>query len=193
MSKKRKTTNFKKEGYEVMLDLETLSTRPNASIVVIAAIKFRKNEKIHNFDKIRGKNKFYLRIDTKSCTKIGLHIDPKTVEWWKTQDKNIQKEVFGGKRISIKKALKKFSEWFGDCENIWSQGATFDIPILAETYRRCKMDVPWKYYNARDTRTIYDIADLKVWDLPNDNLHHALYDCWRQIWGVKTSIIRLNL
>jgi hypothetical protein len=174
---------------EVMIDLETLSTRSHATILVLAAIKFNRYA---NPVPLEEMDTFYVRIDRNSCTEVGMHSSQKTMDWWNTQERKIRDEAFGG-RVPIKKALKEFSKWFKGSKLIWSNGACFDIPILDEAYKRCNMEAPWKFYNARDTRTIWDLADVNPWDLPKASLHHALHDCHRQIWGVKTAMDRLGL
>ena len=177
---------------EVMLDLETLSTRNCAAILVIAGIKFNLNSDSVPLDKVDKKNTFYRRIDADSCKEIDLHVDEKTVAWWKTQDEKIQEEAFGKERIPLKQALQEFSSWYGNSSKIWSQGANFDIPILDEAYQRCGMSSPWKFWSVRDTRTVYDLAGLSARDFPQDNLHHALHDCQRQIDALKKSMRRIR-
>lgn len=179
---------------EVMLDLETLSTSGNASILIIAGIKFDRNQDKKPLLAIKDMPKsdiFYMKIDSNSCAKIGLDIDPETVDWWGKQSKKIRDEAFGGKRVPLKEALMAFSKWFGNCKYIWSNGACFDVPILENVYRKCKVKTPWKFYNVRDTRTIWDLAGIKSRDLPQNDLHHALADCHRQIWGVQKSMLKL--
>lgn len=173
---------------EVMLDLETLSTRSNAVILVIAGVKFDRKDKhipVENMDT------FYRRVDIESCKAVGMDINQDTVKWWNSQEKKVRDEAFNGDRFPLKQALREFTTWYGNAKTIWSQGATFDIPILAEAYARCNMSEPWKYYNGRDTRTIYDLAGINPWNLPKGDEHNALADCWRQIWGVKTSFQKL--
>lgn len=170
---------------EVMVDLETLSTRNHAVILVIAAVKFDRTEKMIPLENMP---QFYRRIEIDSCTELGMHSDQNTQNWWKKQPKEIYNEAFGNERVPLKDALTEFSNWFRGSNLIWSQGATFDIPILTEAYIRCNMTPPWKFWNARDTRTIYDLGGIKAYNLPKGKAHHALYDCWRQVWGVKTSL-----
>lgn len=174
---------------DVMLDIETLSTRNNASILAIAAIKFNSKTSHKNFDDME---KFFAKVEIESCKSLDLHIDEKTVKWWEEQDKEIYNEMFGGVREDLKVILEKFKKWYGNSEKIWSHGATFDIPILAEAYSRFGMETPWKFWNARDTRTLFDLAGITNRDLPKNNLHHPLHDCWRQIYGVKESMKRLK-
>jgi hypothetical protein len=174
---------------EVMLDLETLSTRGHATILAIAAIKFNSKTPVVDLEIM---DTFFEKVKINSCMNLDMHIDEKTVKWWKEQDSKIYDEMFGEPRDELKNVLEKFRKWFGNCEKIWSHGATFDIPILSEAYSRCGLEVPWKFWNARDTRTLFDIANIRNKDLPSDNAHHPVHDCWRQIYGVKEAFIRLR-
>lgn len=172
---------------DVMVDLETLSTKNNAAIAVIAAIKFNLDAPLFKLTEVPEAEKFYRRIDIESCKNIELDVDEKTIAWWKTQPEEPQKEIFENlNRVQLIDALKDFSLWFGKFDRrIWSQGANFDIPILSEAYQRFKIQTPWKFWNARDTRTLYQIADFSYNDDKKEMLHHALHDCQRQINAVK--------
>jgi hypothetical protein len=182
---------------EVMLDIETLSTRPNAIILIIGAIKFKRTEKYNENidDKILNKlDTFYRRITISSCTEVGLIQSKETVNWWESQKDEIKKEAFTDQnRVSLQEALKSFSVWFKEGEKnsrtlIWGNGSDFDITILGEAYNRCNIEIPWKFWLVRDLRTLLDIGNIKMIDLPQYNLHHALYDCYRQIIGLTRAI-----
>ena len=70
---------------DVMVDLETLSMRPHAAVVIIGAIKFNRGEewKVNiTEDELYKKDVFYRRITIESCNKIKLHVDNNTVKWW---------------------------------------------------------------------------------------------------------------
>jgi len=172
---------------EVMIDLETLSTRAHATIAVISAVKF---------DRYKGETKdpvFYRKVNTFSCQEVGMHVSEETVNWWKGQDEKLQKDTFEGEdRVQLYQALNEFTIWFGNSKKVWSNGACFDIPILSEAYERSGMKVPWKFWDIRDTRTLYELAGITSKDLPKDNLHNALADCRRQIWGVTESMKRIG-
>lgn len=171
----------------VMIDLETLSVSNNASVLVIAGVKFNRNG---NADK----NTFYRRITLDSCIKLGLDINNETVEWWNKQPEDIKKEIFEEKdRIDISTAIREFTEWFGNCKYIWSHGSCFDCVILTEIYKRLNLQTPWMFYNIRDTRTLFDLGNVRMNDLSGENKHHALADCYRQIEGIRKSLIRLKL
>ena len=89
---------------DIMLDLETLSVRPDAAIIVIGAIKFFRKG---NMLSIEDSDKFYKRITVESCKEAGLRIDEPTMEWWKSQDKNVLYEALENPdRVPLKQALK---------------------------------------------------------------------------------------
>ena len=119
---------------EVMLDLETLSTRPNAVILVIGAIKFNRGEKWKDSCNKKDLEKldfFYTRIKIDSCVKAGLHIDPSTQKWWEEQNEESKYEALtNDKRVSLKEALKSFKEWFEGNTNLDLLG------YLLRAYRR---------------------------------------------------------
>lgn len=175
---------------DVMVDLETLGTEINSVILTIGAVKFNRADPPRY--PAEKKDAFYRRVDIESCKRLGLKIDPATMEWWNNQNASSRDEAFNvNDRRELKAVLEQFSLWLGQCGKIWSHGASFDIPILENAYRLCQLPCPWKYYNVRDTRTIYDLAGLNNKDLPVDRNHHALFDCYRQIWGVNESMRRL--
>lgn len=174
-----------------MLDLETLSTRPHAVILVIGAIKFNRNEKWIEEPDINRIETFYVRIKIDSCIDAGLHVDPQTKKWWSEQNDDIKYEALEHPdRIPLKDALIQFKKWVGNNSShvkIWGNGSSFDCGILGESYKRCDIEAPWKFWNERDLRTIMDLGEVKMCDLPQGKLHHALYDCYRQILGFQMS------
>ena len=177
-----------------MIDLETLHTRPHAVILVLAGIKFnRYKQTFSTFEEIPKEDIFYRKIKVRSCLKIGMEIDPKTLSWWKKQKLEIRNEAFGAPRDKIEDVLSLFSKWVQKTTDpnyvkIWGHGAGFDCSILKEAYIRCELKAPWNFWNERDTRTLYDIANIKTNELPSQSKHHALYDCYRQIIGVWLSL-----
>jgi hypothetical protein len=171
-----------------MLDLETLGTSSNSVILSIGAVKFeRKGNEI-------TESVFYERINIQNCLDTGLEIDSKTLEWWKTQDKNVYYEAIENpNRLSLKNTLLDFSKWFGKSTYIWGKGPSFDCTILSNAYKKLGLEPPWKFWNERDVRTIFDLGNIKNYQLPTDNMHHPVDDCKRQIKGVKMALKKLNL
>jgi len=183
----------------VMMDLETLSVRPNAVILVIGAIKFNRGETwSENIDE-KGLEKldtFYTRIKINSCTNAGMRIDPATQKWWDKQDESVKYEALEHPtRVTIKEALRAFKIWFGKGHStkIWGNSPDFDCTILGEAYKLCGMEIPWKFWLTRDLRTIMDIGGIRTCDLPQYQKHNALFDCYRQIIGFQRSEKNLGL
>ena len=175
---------------DIMLDLETLSVRPDAAIIVIGAIKFFREGDVLPLEK---SDTFYRRITIESCKKAGLRIDNSTVRWWKEQDKAVRYEALENPdRIPLNQALREFAIWMGNSTYVWGNGDDFDCTILGEAFSRCNMKIPWKFFLTRDCRTLFDLAGIKKSDLPSGLEHHAIHDCYRQIVGVKKSLSLLR-
>ena len=175
---------------DIMIDIETLSTDNNASILTIGAVKFfRTNFKITS--------KFYKRITQESNKYYDRHFNENTINWWNTQDEQAKKEIFENKdRINLSTALQELSIFCRGARAIWANGICFDINILESAYEACNLDVPWKFWNIRDVRTIYDIADVNLNNFKRqnnllDNHHNALDDCETQLLCFKQAMDNL--
>ena len=177
-----------------MLDIETCSTKPNAMILSIAAIKFSRITEIT--PELKNMETFYVRIDQKSCDKLDMDIDPETMKWWKTQSQKSQDEVFGKDiiRSDIKTALQALSDFVKGASHIWANSPNFDCVILESAYRMCEMTQPWKFWCLRDTRTIYDIGkiNLKTFVQNSDTQHNALFDSYYQICALHAAYQNIN-
>jgi DNA polymerase III epsilon subunit-like protein len=177
---KRKMENTK---FEVMIDIETLSTKPNAQILSIAAIKFNRDDRKKEMQELKDLETFYVVIDQKSCENLGMDIDKDTVNWWKRQSKEAQDAVFSEKvtKISIFEALKQFSKFIKGASYIWAQGINFDCVILEHAFRVTEIPCTWKFWILRDTRTFFDVANVNLKNFSNEKKHDALYDCHAQL------------
>jgi DNA polymerase III epsilon subunit-like protein len=178
---------------EVMVDIETLSTEANAVILSIGAIKFDRNGKLPESPEVM--DTFYTRIARESCEVLGMHVDPDTVRWWSTQPADVRDEALENtsERLTIKDALAQFATWIGKSELVWGHGDDFDCVILGNAFKRCGMKTPWKFWDTRDTRTLFDIAGVRNSDLPANSKHHPIHDCYRQIAGVLMSLRKLGV
>lgn len=140
----------------VMLDLETWSTAPNAVITSIGAVKFNLNP-----DNSGGKivDEFYYRINPQSCIDVGLQMSVDTILWWMKQTDDARAE-FQKPTRSIQDVLVMFSTWLGydpKHVDIWGNGSDFDNVLLASAYRACKNKLPWIYPNNRCYRTLKNL------------------------------------
>lgn len=163
-----------------MIDLETLSTRPDATVLTLGAIKFDpySNEEPHTG--------LYLRVNVDEQSELGRHIDDGTLEWWGKQDEKIRDEALGDEdRVPLNEMVKQLNKWCVGLDEIWCQGPLFDYAILQNLYAQMGQPVPWNYWQIRDSRTLFNM-------LPKDprkdiqmSLHNALADCYFQSKSVQ--------
>jgi len=135
----------------IMVDLETMSTRPNAAIVAIGAVRF---------DVAGIGDQFYTKIKLSSSVSLGDHVDPDTVVWWLSQSDAARAELVGASAL-LSEALAQFASWSefpkdGPCNiQVWGNGANFDNVILAEAYRAAGWEkTPWPFWMDRCYRTV---------------------------------------
>lgn len=177
---------------DIMIDLETLDVLPTATILSIGAVKFDPfGDDVANPDC----EKFYARINIDSCEELGLTISPDTLDWWAKQSKEAQEEAFNPEgRIDIKDAMNQLYKFCWGAKRVWSHGAGFDLVICEHIFSKLQKSCPWKFWECRDTRTLYDLGIDP--NRPPILKHHALEDAWNQAVGVQNvlnSIKRLGL
>ncbi len=145
----------------IMIDIETLSTRSDAAILSIGAVKF---------DLVTGAvcDPFLVSVDPTSYDEqSAFKIDGATVTWWKKQGASAQKALEINRVATPFIALDRLTEWFEmegfdgkDAEShVWANGPQFDLTILrhaAGIAYGSQDDVPWKFYQERDVRTFLD-------------------------------------
>jgi hypothetical protein len=160
----------------VMIDIETLGTRPGDTILSIGAVKFTAEEGITE--------EFYVTIDPETSKAAGLRAQKSTLEWWEKQSPEARAAAFKGE-VSLNVALTKLTMWMPPLDSVlvWGNGANFDNTLVAAAYRAMKMDVPWHYWNDRCYRTIANMF-LKTRVERVGTGHHALDDA-------KTQTLRL--
>ena len=154
-----------------MIDLETLSTNPDAVILTVGGIKF------NPFSKDKPHTPLYFKVDVDSQTSMGRHVMEDTLQWWQTQPQEIQDEALGeDDRITLADMVKQINKWAVGVEVFWCQGPLFDYAILQNIYKQLGNPVPWQYWQIRDSRTVFSL-------LPRDfgptrtGAHNALADC----------------
>lgn len=168
---------------DLMIDIETVGTGPEACVLTIAA---------QSFDPfVRGyyDQQYYARVDIDS--QPDRNIEQGTIDWWATQPAAARDEAFAEHdRIPLKQALEELGRMIWHSKRIWANGPTFDMNILEHAYKSLGLVLPWKYYLVRDARTVYSLC-------PNLNKypasHHALEDCRRQIDLLHDSLESLNI
>ena len=84
-----------------MIDLETLSTNPNATILTVGGVKF------DPYNIVEPSQGMYFRVDVDSQTKMGRDVMEDTLTWWSSQPAEIRDEALGDNdRISLEDMIK---------------------------------------------------------------------------------------
>lgn len=166
----------------MMIDTETWGLAANSAIRSIGVVVFRPMDE-------PGKviEEFYTAVTDETGAKLDS-----TVEWWSKQSAEAQ-SVFNNPEL-LPLVLKRVTDvfWRNKCTCVWANGSVFDIPLMENAYSRCWLTHPWKYWNIRDTRTIYDLAQEKPRALPGYGVkHHALHDAYNQAVAVQRSYRKL--
>jgi hypothetical protein len=170
----------------VMLDLETLGTRPGSVILSIGAVFF-------DLDGKTGET-FYRNIDPQTCLDVGLTVDPQTKAWWMRQS-DAARDALKIDRKSLAEVARDFASFFrAGGEFVWAQGATFDPPLWEAAGLAVGRSAPWRFWNARDTRTVYDICGFDYKSMPREGVfHNALDDCLTQVKAVAAALSKFRV
>lgn len=169
----------------IMFDLETMAVSPRATVLSLGAVKFNPYGNGYG-------DKLYMRIDLDDQDKLGREVDPNTIEWWSRQDPAIMEEAFSpDDRVPLTDAIDKFHKFCWGADAVWSHGAVFDIIIMEDIYRQLNRTPPWSFWQARDTRTLFDLGVDP--DMPKGGLHDALQDAIRQSVGVQNVYTKMKI
>ena len=170
----------------IMVDLETMGSRPGSVIASIGAVAF---------DPVSGEigKSFYRTVSLASAAAAGLRFDADTVAWWLKQGEQARAALFS-ENARLAAVLTDFTGyWLAEGGRLfWSHGANFDDPILAEAFMAVGLQRPWKYWDSRCTRTIYDLAGVKP-DRAAGVHHTALDDAMAQALAVIAGYRKLGL
>jgi len=152
----------------VSIDLETMGKTPECAIVSIGAVIFDPRYNVVTQDK------FYTELNWQAQDRF---LCPDTTAWWQRQSPKAKAALNGSE--DLRDQLIDLAFWLpSDCK-VWGNGATFDISILENAYRQHGLEVPWKFWNVRDMRTIKDMYESSRGGLNRKSggtLHNALDD-----------------
>jgi len=142
----------------VMVDLETMSIKSNASIISIGAVRFWINVNQLEFT---DDQLFYRTVSLKSCADVGLDIDPQTIIWWLQQSKEAQEALFSPPRIELRAALHELAAWIPSTASLFGNGATYDNVVLKHAFDACGIKYPVLYKNDLCYRTLARMSGME--------------------------------
>ena len=136
---------------DIMVDLETMGTAPNAAIVAIGAVEFDINTYTLG-------EQFYCTIDLESSVNAGGVMEARTILWWLKQEESARQAITN-KGLSLFVALLDFRAWMskrGDADElaVWGNGAAFDNVILASAFSMGGLRLPWNPKNSFCYKTL---------------------------------------
>ena len=167
----------------IMIDLETMGTRPNAPIVAIGAVGFTKTE-------VRVDTAFEVNIDLEDAIRQGGVPSKSTQVWWAQQSQEAQ-DAWKTNPHTVVDALAKFEQWLwtqGRLEGIWGCGSDFDNVLLSETHVRIGRKLPWRFYMNRCYRTMKALNPDVVMDRKG-TYHRSVDDAISQA----QHLVRMNV
>jgi len=163
---------------DIMIDIETASTQNNAVILSIGIVAF------NVYDPTVKREELEILIDKKDGDNLGLHTCENTMKWWEQQKKEAIDKAFNEEpRFTTKEGLTQllsFCKSFPKCKRYWCQGINFDPIVLENAFKCTSVEVPWKFYQLRDSRTIKDLLSYVSIKKP-ESAHSAIADCNYQI------------
>lgn len=161
---------------DVMIDLETMDSGPNAAIVAIGTVEF-------DTKTCELGERFYKVVNLASAVEAGGVLNPNTIMWWMRQSEEAR-AVFKDDGEPVTEVLAQFTAWLeqrGPLKDIriWGNGASFDNVILASAYKRLGQAVPWVFWNDRCYRTIKSL-NWRIKMQRSGTHHNALDDAESQ-------------
>jgi hypothetical protein len=160
-----------------MIDLETLHTTPQATVLTVGGVKF------NPFDSSEPHSEFYFKLDIDSQNR---DVSDDTIAWWGRQDPKVQEEAFSSaNRVSMETFLDSLPKWMVGVDVLWGHGYGFDVTIMEDMLRQCSKPIPWQFWQVRDSRTLFALAKVDPRKAMQTDLHNALADAYFQAKGVQ--------
>lgn len=176
----------------IMIDLETLGTRPGSIILSIGAVRFDLDHGITG--------EFYTNINVEDAETYDLTITASTVLWWMNQSDEARKALASAKKPLLE-ALLDFDEWAraadfkrnpqADIDELWGNGPDFDNALLASAYKAADLEIPWSYRANRCYRTMWSMFPQIPFEKPT-TAHNSLEDARAQAIHLRKILLSLK-
>lgn len=174
---------------DIMIDIESLDTAPNCVILTIGAVRFDPRgmgvvEKLELRPTIEDQTEIYNRS-----------INDDTIRWWSTQSPAALEEAMGDNgRQPFAECMETLYKFCWNRRAVWSNGAPFDLVVMENAWRQVSdkpNPIPWPFWTMRDTRTLYEIAGVKLQSSGHVTSHKAVEDAERQAIVVQEAYMKL--
>jgi hypothetical protein len=165
-------------GVHVMIDIETMSTAPNAAILAIGAVTFTVDGGV---DATTAREWL---VDLGDSVAHGGQMGADTVLWWTQQSERARRGLVATRQLREQAALEGLA-WMLSClpgkPSIWANGPDFDLTILRSALHRHGMRDLWAFWQQRDLRTLRKLmTHVPAPARAEDDKHGALRDAVHQ-------------
>ena len=157
---------------DVMVDLETLGTEPDSTIIQISAAAFdiTTGDICATYDRI---------ADISKNPSYEMTVSGETLKWWLNTDKQLLQELInrGTAGPTSGELVDDFQKWLSSINvmgdlHLWGNGILFDNLFLKQQMGE---NYPVRFTNDRDMRTIVDLMMTKT-GLNYHELKQKYYD-----------------
>lgn len=160
----------------IVIDLETMSTKPTAAIVSIGAVRLDAG-----FNLTKDPY-FYERVSLESSMDCGLSVDAGTILFWMQQCHAARQAVTAEGSLQLHPAIWKLHAFMTQLPgevHVWGYGPEFDNVVLTNAFNVVGARLPWHYRNNRSLRELRHLyPNVSV---PREGtFHNALDDAKRQ-------------
>lgn len=182
----------------MMIDIETLGTRPSAPVIQIGARLFRlPTLDRYEPDTVLLGRSWLVNINVLDLLLHKALVDQDTVDWWGKQGPEAIAGLLSPQPVSIVAALRGLKMFVGSIgaevgddvgglEGVWANGDSFDIGLINILHEAVGLELPWAYNSPRDCRTLWVAArELAGWTRPGrQTLHNGDADSTDQALDV---------
>lgn len=171
-----------------MIDLETLDTRPQCTVLSLGGVKF------DPFTNSEPHSELYFKICVDDQNRLGRTVSDDTIAWWSRQDSKAMEEAFDQTgAITVEEALDQLTKWIWGSDKIWGHGYGFDLTIVEDMYRSLGRPIPYNFWQVMDSRTLFSACETDPRKAMQTDLHNALADAYYQAKSVQVAYKELGI
>lgn len=178
---------------DIVVDLETLSTKTDAVIMQVGAIALE-----YPNDNASCPQEFDCSISVASNFKYDRQVDVSTITFWKEQPTQTWANVANG-TLELPVVLAQFAAWIKHVRDqnqsctlrIWGNASAFDLGILKSAYEAIAADTPWHYREEMCLRTLCKMFP-EVEKERSTYAHVALWDARAELATLQKLLVRID-
>ena len=158
-----------------MIDIETLDTCPDATVLSVGAVKFDP----YNLTDPISKKLWRPSVDEQ--LNKGRTTSDDTIAWWAKQDAHVRDLTFTEEgRVPVESFMSNLNKYLVGVDKIWCQGPQFDMVILENMFNHFEHHRNWAYWQVCDSRTVFNMMPVDPRKAIQQNLHSADDDAYWQ-------------